>query len=178
MKQLEITTNKRLLIVELPNSDCEYGGLLKNRNLYFFTEKMSSEEDYPVCYPLPYDCEFICKGPDFTEDIAKGFVEYKQSKYYDREYYWDYKNKRYSISESSIKSFISAIQSKNYHWGENPVKEPRMSDYGWYASGHPEEDSGRMYEDGEDKYYESLKLFEESESRTFNPSKCIIFEIV
>lgn len=74
MKQLEITTNKRLLIVELPNNDCEYGGLLKNRNLYFFTEKMSSEEDYPVCYPLPYDCEFICKGSDLTEDIAKGFT--------------------------------------------------------------------------------------------------------
>lgn len=75
MKRLELELQKRLLIVDLPHKDCEYGGLLRNRNLYFFTEKMNSDEDYPVCFPLPYDCEFICKGSELTEEIAKGFTD-------------------------------------------------------------------------------------------------------
>lgn len=90
MKQLEIKTNKRLLIVESENA-----------NEFFIMEKMPAGT-----------YEIICKGSDLTEDIAKGLVEYKRSKHYDIEYYWDYKNKRYSISASSIESFISAIEAE------------------------------------------------------------------
>ncbi|WP_343680021.1 hypothetical protein [Chryseobacterium arthrosphaerae] len=164
MKQLEITTNKRLLIVELPNNDCEYGGLLKNRNLYFFTEKMSSEEDYPVCYPLPYDCEFICKGSDLTEDIAKGFthnINFGTDENPDIGYHHAIKDNYWC--ESALQALISTIEAKGYHWGENPHKK--------------ELDRCNEYTD----MFTIAKIsrnFEEAESRTFNPEKCIIFEIL
>ncbi|MDQ1859286.1 hypothetical protein [Chryseobacterium sp. WLY505] len=158
MKQLEIKTNKRLLIVkgEFPESNVSY------------TIEFNGESWKP-----------ICKGSDLTEDIAKGFthsMNFGTDENPDIGYHNSIKDNYWG--KSALESFISAIESKNYHWGENPVKEPRMSDYGWYASGHPEEDGGWMYEEGENKYYESLKLFEEAQSRTFNPSKCIIFEIL
>lgn len=165
MKQLEIKTNKRLLIVEL-HEESEYE--IKKEGIVI---KLFGKYQTDI---IKGDFRFICKGPDLTEDIAKGFIEFKWMPTWGAK---DYVNENNHFT-SALESFISAIESKGYHWGENPVKEPRMSDYGWYASGHPEEDSGWMYEDGEDKYYESLKLFEESESRTFNPSKCIIFEIL
>lgn len=177
MKQIELELNKKLLIVELPNKNCEYGGLLKNRNLYFFTEKMSSEEDYPVCYPLPYDCEFICKGLELTEDIAKGFLHQSNHTKLFAHYVKGIPVNTYCY-KSYLDSFISAIESKGYHWGENEVKEPIMKDYGYHSSCSAEEQSGWMYEDGEEKYYEDLEKYEKSKSCTFNPEKTIIFEIL
>lgn len=169
MKQLEITTNKRLLIVEYETeaeSAIEWALMhaFKNPNIVNHGHKVKP----------------ICNGSDLTEDVAIEYVHHWFNEMTDELFCRDYNSKIIDNldADSALQSFISAIQSKNYHWGENPVKEPRMSDYGWYASGHPEEDSGWMYEEGEDKYYESLKLFEESESRAFNPSKCIIFEII
>ncbi|MDQ1855735.1 hypothetical protein [Chryseobacterium sp. WLY505] len=154
MKQLEIKTNRRLLIIESESGNYAY--------------------DYRVDEKGPHPIKKICKGSDLTEDIAEGLVNI-----FDLSYYVDYNgHSPRCYVDTALESFISAIEAAGYHWGENPVKEPRMSDYGWYASGHPEEDSGWMYEEGENKYYESLKLFEEAQSRTLNPSKCIIFEIV
>ncbi|WP_288435328.1 hypothetical protein [uncultured Chryseobacterium sp.] len=165
MKQLQLDLNKRLLIVEYETeAECAVEWALmhafKNPNIVKHGHKVNP----------------ICGGSELTEDIAEDISDY--TNLFNKKCFADYKCDRYSLSTSAMQSFISAIEAAGYHWGENPVKEPRMSDYGWYASGHAEEDSGWMYEEGEDKYYESLKLFEESESRTFNPEKCIIFEIL
>ena len=42
----------------------------------------------------------------------------------------------------------------------NILEEPTMEKYGWYSANHPEEQSGWMYEEGEDKYYEAIKVYE------------------
>lgn len=159
MKQIELELKERLLIVELPNKDCEFGGLLKNRNLYFFTEKMDSE-DYPVCIPLPYDCELICKGSELTEQVAKELVNnfleemgHEAFEYYNvtendlEENHW------VGVAESALQSFISSIEAQGYYWGENPFNE-RIN-------------AGYTYE-----------KWQQAESRTFNPEKSIIFKIL
>lgn len=135
MKQLEIKTNKRLLIVE-PNNESEYEDIING------------------------DFRFICKGPDLTEDIAYEIVDG-----FDLSYFVDYNHhnpRAYKLT--ALESLISAIQSKNYHWGENPVSLEREKTY---------RNMGDTFKaDG------ILKAWRESESRTFNPSQCIIFEIV
>ncbi|WNI34739.1 hypothetical protein [Chryseobacterium sp. SG20098] len=55
MKQLEIKTNKRLLIVETDMAE--------------FVASLLIGDFFPK-----YELEFICKGSDLTEDIAKGFL--------------------------------------------------------------------------------------------------------
>ncbi len=171
MKKLEIKTNKRLLIVEY-ETDQQASEVLK----------LHEPENELINIIIKDKVNALCKGSELTEELAEEFSKPVKSSHGEDgfiNYLYESKEIVYSPAfVTALESFISAIEASGYHWGENPVKEPRMSDYGWYASGHPEEDSGWMYEDGEDKYYESLKLFEESESRTFNPSKCIIFEIV
>lgn len=45
------------------------------------------------------------------------------------------------------------------------LEEPTMEKYGWYASCSLEEQSGWMYAEGEAKYYESLKQYEEAKEK-------------
>lgn len=141
MKQLEITTNKRLLIVEFPDDKT-----LK-KSLFFFTIfKTGAFEQYFV--------KLICKGPELTEDIAKGLVEYKWIPVWGAK---DYVNEGNHFT-SALESFISAIESKWWFWGDNskainnycPGADPTIVNI----------------------YQNKVK------SRTFNPSKSIIFEIV
>lgn len=162
MKQLELNLNKRLLIVEFDDMQhlenvisCDKQGI-----------RFCSDDDEQT--------KLICQGPELTEDKAMRLVEHKWMPTWGTR---DYTNESNHFT-TALDSFISSIEASGYHWGDNPVNEPRMSDYGWYASGHPEEDSGWMYEEGEDKYHEALKSYEESKSRTFNPDKTIIFEIL
>jgi len=42
----------------------------------------------------------------------------------------------------------------------NEIKKPTMEKYGWQNSTSFEEESGWMYEGGEDAYYEALKIYE------------------
>ncbi|QWT88130.1 hypothetical protein KBP46_10010 [Chryseobacterium sp. PCH239] len=153
MKQLEIKTNKRLLIVEFDDMDhlenvlsCDKQGI-----------RVCTDNDEPT--------KFICKGSDLTEDIANGFthsMNFGTDENPDIGYHHSIKD-NYCCG-SALESFISAIQSKNYHWGENPVSLEREKIY---------RNMGDTFKaDG------ILKAWRESESRTFNPSKCIIFEII
>ncbi|BAP30117.1 uncharacterized protein CHSO_1080 [Chryseobacterium sp. StRB126] len=143
MKSVELNLNKRLLIVE-----------------YESEEELKIEWALMTMFKNPnitnhgYKVKPICKGSVLTEDIAKGLVELHENGYYK-----DYKNDSHFFTLPS-KSFISAIEFKNYHWGENPVK---------------------LIERGEASEHERVKNqndWQEAESRTFNPSKCIICEIV
>ncbi|WP_288373976.1 hypothetical protein [uncultured Chryseobacterium sp.] len=161
MKNLQLDLNKRLLIVEAISNGIADAWVFNS-------------------YGLKTMLNSVCEGSEFTEEKARLYLTPTNRIYSPKgwELWFSDFIDGTKHKTSALESFISAIEAAGYYWGENPVKEPRMSDYGWYASGHPEEDSGWMYEEGEDKYYESLKLFEESESRTFNPEKCIIFEIL
>ncbi|WP_241287528.1 hypothetical protein [Chryseobacterium indologenes] len=104
MKQLEIKTNKRLLIVESENAN------------EFFIMKNIPAGTY----------EIICKGSDLTEDIAKGFIpiDEKEARIkYPKAFLISYKRFQ--------NAFIDVIESAGYHWGENPEgkSRPNFNDY-------------------------------------------------
>ncbi|MCE4064329.1 hypothetical protein LXM63_04430 [Chryseobacterium gleum] len=154
MKQLEITTNKRLLIVEMT-------GELDTVNVFSWNNK---------------HVEKICKGSDLTDDIAKGFthsMNFGTDENPDIGYHHSIKDNYWC--ESALESFTSVIESKGFHWGENPVKEVKEEDY-YFEEDHGEFGKERLWDGG--AYQQDLKVWQESESRTFKPSKCIIFEIL
>lgn len=101
----------------------------------------------------------ICKGSEFTGEIADDLVHGIEDK-------------------TALESFISAIEAKNMYWKDVPWDFPLVEDYGYQISSSPEVEKGWIYEGGEEKYHEALKAYEEAESKTFNPEKTLIFEIL
>lgn len=159
MKQIELELKKRLLIVEADNATVvgQYEADVNGRHI-----------------------ELICKGSELTEDIAKSFsIEVEALNPIDGTYSICYPlaGRVINATPKALESFISAIESKGYSWGENLVEKPTMEKYGWYTANSQEEESGWMYEEGEEKYYEALREYEEAESKTFNPKNTLIFEI-
>lgn len=96
--------------------------------------------------------KLICKGSELTEEIARGLV--KSFEFGTREYpdlfYLNYKNDCYQIGQSVI-SFISAIEAQGYYWGSFPSEKISWTE---------------------------INKWKEYESKTFNPEKTLIFEIL
>lgn len=110
----------------------------------------------------------ICRGDELTEDIAYEMVDG-----FDLGYFVDYNHpnpRAYKLT--ALESFISAIEATGYHWGENPVKYPDKNNPKYYDA--PFNGDGFYQE----IYSSDIVDWKNSESRTFNPSKCIIFEIL
>lgn len=61
-----------------------------------------------------------------------------------------------------IDNFISAIEAQGYYWGENPIEEPIM----------------HQLLGADDNPNSEEKEWQEAESKTFNPEKTLIFEIL
>ena len=68
---------------------------------------------------------FLCKGSELTEEIASELVEtHKNCKRY-----IDYTIKeRNRFFDLSIPAFISAVESKEKFWLENPIEKPKYYD--------------------------------------------------
>ncbi len=141
MKQLEIKTNKRLLVLE-PN-------------------KIEQVEALKTIYK-EYG-EFICKGSDLTEDIAEGLIHKSIHTGLFAHYVKNIPVNLY-CHKTALEAFGYAIMAYGYHWGENPVSLERENVY--------REMGDTFKADG------ILRVWKEAESRTFNPEKCIIFEIL
>ena len=97
--------------------------------------------------------EFICKGSELTEEIASELV--KTTWIDDNKKLCKYKN--YDLEgngslTSSLKSFISAVESEGFHWLENPIKHPK--DY-------------EVFPDSLSLFAEQEKLHLEAEEKTF-----------
>ena len=59
--------------------------------------------------------EFLCKGSELTEEIASELVENKTKHKFENKVLTFYNCK-------NLESFISAVESKKFHWLENPIK--------------------------------------------------------
>lgn len=148
MKQLELQLNKRLLIVEGSEIQLSKEGIIyKDENSHV------SDLIEGICF------NFICKGSDLTEDIAKEFFEYD----WIFNSYQYYKDTVPILGDTGLNLFKVAIRNNGYYW-DKPLKE-------WFY--HKRYIGVERIEESFD--YEK---WQEAESRTFNPSKCIIFEII
>ena len=123
MKKLELKLKKDVLIVEIPrladyefiNKECKY-------------LKVGNEEIKLNASTLD-KFEFLCKGSDLTEEIASELVEltimhltYGCNKHKYRSYV------NYNLGfDNALESFISAVESKEKFWLENPIGNKPMS---------------------------------------------------
>ena len=97
MKTLELKLKKDVLIVDL--------------------------EDNEATHIKGY--EFLCEGSELTEEIASELVEeHYMSGVRSYEIYNDYRYNDSRWLNNALDSFISAVESKEKFWLENPIDEP------------------------------------------------------
>ena len=148
MKTLELKLKKDVLIVEIPrladyefiNKECKY-------------LKVGNEEIKLNASTLD-KFEFLCKGSELTEEIASELVEYWQNMANDGFIYENYKTD-IPKKKTAVEAFISAVESKSFHWLKNHIKHPK--DY-------------EVFPDSLSLFAEQEKLHLEAEEKTFrNP---------
>ena len=142
MKTLELKLKKYVLIVEIPRlSDYEF----INKECKYL--KMGNEEIKLNASTLD-KFEFLCKGSELTEEIASELVENKTKHKFENKVLTFYNCK-------NLESFISAVESKEKFWLENPIKHPKNYE---------------VFPDSLSLYAEQEKLHLEAEEKTFrNP---------
>ena len=150
MKTLELELKKDVLIAEIPrladyefiNKECKY-------------LKVGNEEIKLNASTLD-KFEFLCKGSELTEEIASELVDYWQNMANDGFIFENYKDnlpKKLTANDA----FISAVESKEKFWLENPIEKPINRDE-FYKS------------EKVDSFEILLKEWQEAEEKTFkNP---------
>ena len=116
MKTLELELKKKVLIVDLP---------IDAKNVYMSGNSIIYNTDKScIAKQINDDYEFLCKGSELTEEMASELVEVDYSNFQgDDEIYELKKNyiKDTFVFMSFEESFISAVESKKFHWLENPM---------------------------------------------------------
>ena len=117
MKTLELELKKYVLIVEIPRlSDYEF----INKECKYL--KVGNEEIKLNASTLD-KFEVICKGSELTEEIASELVEeHYMSGVRSYEIYNDYRYNDARWLDNALDSLISAVESKEKFWLENPIK--------------------------------------------------------
>ena len=117
MKILELKLKRDVLIVEIPRlADYEF----INRECKYL--KVGNEEIKLNASTLD-KFEFLCKGSELTEEMASELVDYWQNMANDGFIFENYKD-NIPKKLTAKKSFISAVESKGFHWLENPIEKP------------------------------------------------------
>ena len=100
--------------------------------------------------------KFLCKGSELTEEIASELVEeHYMSGVRSYEIYNDYRYNDVRWLDNALDSFISAVESKEKFWLENPIEKPINRDE-FYKS------------EKVDSFEILLKEWQEAEEKTFN----------
>ena len=144
MKTLELKLKKDVLIVDTID--------------FILTEEMINNK---VDNIILADYEFLCKGSELTEEIASELVD--KSIY--TGLYAHYVDKipvNTYCYNSAIESFISAVESKGFHWLKHNVRsfslyDPR-SKTGWHDL--EEEDTiTKQWQEAEEKTFRNPVIF-------------------
>ena len=119
MKTLELGLKKKVLIVDLP---------IDAKNVYMSGNSIIYNSDKScIVKPINDDYEFICKGSELTEEIASELVDYWQNMANDGFIFENYKDnlpKKLTANDA----LISAVESKGFHWLDNPIEKPKYYD--------------------------------------------------
>ena len=118
MKTLELKLKKDVLIVDAENGF--YIFKIYDDEIGF----ISIENGIPRKELVKGSYKFLCKGSELTEEIASELVEltimhltYGCNKHKYRSYV------NYNLGfDNALESFISAVESKKFHWLENPIE--------------------------------------------------------
>ena len=113
MKPLELKLKKEVLIVDLP---------IDAKNVYVSGNSIIYNTDKScIAKPINDDYEFFYKGSELTEEIASELVDFWQNMANDGFIYENYKT-NLPKKKTAKESFISAVESKEKFWLENPIE--------------------------------------------------------
>ena len=153
MKTLELDLKKKMLIVEIPrladyefiNKECKY-------------LKVGNEEIKLNASTLD-KFEFICKGSELTEEMARELVDYWQNMANDGFIFENYKDnlpKKLTANDA----LISAVESKEKFWLENPVQNTKPTDdISFYDSLEQKELAIKKWQEAEEKTFKNPLIF-------------------
>ena len=118
MKILELKLKKKVLIVEIDNK-CDI--TINKDGIYFYFLN-----GWVKCFKGNYN--ILCKGSELTEEIASELVEeHYMSGVRSYEIYNDYRYNDARWLDNALDSLISAVESKEKFWLENPIGNKPMS---------------------------------------------------
>ena len=157
MKTLELELKKDVLIAEIPrladyefiNKECKY-------------LKVGNEEIKLNASTLD-KFEFLCKGSELTEEMASELVDYWQNMANDGFIFENYKDnipKKLTANDA----LISAVESKEKFWLENPIEKPINYDlwakYGDYTQyGKVLTEKCLKWQEAEEKTFKNPLIF-------------------
>ena len=155
MKTLELKLKKYVLIVEIPRlADYEF----INRECKYL--KVGNEEIKLNASTLD-KFEFLCKGSELTEEIASELVDYWQNMANDGFIFENYKD-NIPKKLTAIKSFISAVESKKFHWLKHNIKPFSLYDPRSKTGCHDleeEEIVKKQWQEAEEKTFKNPLIF-------------------
>ena len=117
MKTLELKLKKYVLIADAENGFNHFKIYDDEIGFIFIENGIPRKELIKGSY------KFFCKGSELTEEIASELVE--TTWIHDKKILCKYKNYNSEGDGSyfsAVKSFISAVESKGFHWLENPIE--------------------------------------------------------
>ena len=119
MNILELELKKDVLIVEIPRlADYEF----INRECKYL---IVGKEEIKLNASTLDKFEVLCKGSELTEEIASELVEeHYMNGIRSYEIYNDYRYNDSRWLDNALDSFISAVESKEKFWLENPIEKP------------------------------------------------------
>lgn len=156
MKILELKLKKDILIVD--ENDFDYYEIFKDG---IYLKLKNGDRDY-----IEGNFELLCKGSELTEEIASELVQ--TTWIHDKKILCKYKNYNSEGDGSyfsAVKSFISAVESKEKFWLENPIEKPNGENY--YYEEHYGFDEVELLWD-KTSYNEDLNNWQEAEEKTFS----------
>ena len=122
MKTLELKLKKDVLIVDAENGF--YIFKIYDDEIGF----ISIENGIQRKELVKGSYKFLCKGSELTEEIASELVEeHYMSGVRSYEIYNDYRYNDVRWLDNALDSFISAVESKEKFWLENPIGNKPMS---------------------------------------------------
>ena len=115
MKTLELDLKKYVLIADAENGFNHFKIYDDEIGFIFIENGIPRKELVNGSY------KFLCKGSELTEEIASELVEMEYSGLYKKSFYIDY-DRPSLLLKFAKESFISAVESKEKFWLENPIK--------------------------------------------------------
>ena len=119
MKTLELKLKKDVLIADAENGFNHFKIYDDEIGFIFIENGIPRKELIKGSY------KFLCKGSELTEEIASELVEeHYMSGVRSYEIYNDYRYNDARWLDNALESFISAVESKEKFWLENPIEKP------------------------------------------------------
>ena len=159
MKTLELKLKKDVLIVDAENGFNHFKIYDDEIGFIFIENCIPRKELVKGSY------KFICKGSELTEEIASELVEeHYMSGVRSYEIYNDYRYNDARWLDDAKESFISAVESKEKFWLENPIEKPinydLWSKYGDYTQyGKVLTEKCLKWQEAEEKTFKNPLIF-------------------